>query len=319
MRATRGYQAVDWHEGLTAARGALGEEIDRLGDCDPAVAAIDLPRLKSLLDDWPSQGWEKRGGSAEVPPGNVAGGVHRPFPCGARAAATVDWIFPPPDADVRCGLRNTAEDGMISTLEDLLAPLTVGEFRKALRERAGFFSTASGEGVNRFADLLDWATLPPHRREMKLLPAADVRIMRAASKRCCRPSRHYLDGKKVNAEKLATLMRNGASLITQPINAYVPALHVLCENIRGQGADYVWAGAVAQTGSGGSPHDPLRPRGSHRSAAGRHQAMADIQPHRDLPRRGRQTARTTVGKPGAGRGPEAGRPDVPAGRLLACL
>ncbi len=59
MMRSKGYQAVDWHEGLTAARGALGEEIDRLGDCDPAMAAIDLPRLKGMLDDWPSQGWEK--------------------------------------------------------------------------------------------------------------------------------------------------------------------------------------------------------------------------------------------------------------------
>jgi ribosomal protein L16 Arg81 hydroxylase len=135
---------------------------------------------------------------------------------------------------------------MISNLEDLLAPLTVGEFRKALRERAFFFRR--GEGVNRFANLLDWATLR-HIVEDGIFPAADVRIMRASK---LLSALVYLDGKKVNAEKLATLMRNGASLITQPINAYVPALHALCENIRRQVADYVWAGAVAQTGSGGA-------------------------------------------------------------------
>ncbi len=135
---------------------------------------------------------------------------------------------------------------MISNLEDLLAPLTVGEFRQALRERAFFFRR--GEGVNRFANLLDWATLR-HIVENGIFPAADVRIMRASK---LLSALVYLDGKKVNAEKLAALMRNGASLITQPINAYVPALHALCENIRGQVADYVWAGAVAQTGSGGA-------------------------------------------------------------------
>jgi asparagine synthase (glutamine-hydrolysing) len=57
MRA-KGYQAVDWHEGLTAARGQLAEEIGRLEDCGPAAAALDLPRLKQLVEDWPQGGWE---------------------------------------------------------------------------------------------------------------------------------------------------------------------------------------------------------------------------------------------------------------------
>ena len=54
----KGYQAVDWHEGLTAARGAVAEEIARLEDCTPAAAAIDLPRLARLVEDWPDGGWE---------------------------------------------------------------------------------------------------------------------------------------------------------------------------------------------------------------------------------------------------------------------
>jgi asparagine synthase (glutamine-hydrolysing) len=55
----KGYQAVDWHEGLTAARGAVGEEIARLGECAPAAAAIDLPRLAGQVENWPQGGWEK--------------------------------------------------------------------------------------------------------------------------------------------------------------------------------------------------------------------------------------------------------------------
>ncbi|HEY0105338.1 MAG TPA: asparagine synthase-related protein [Rhizomicrobium sp.] len=54
----KGYQAADWHVGLTAARPALREEIDRLAECGPAAAAIDLPRLKRLVEDWPDGGWE---------------------------------------------------------------------------------------------------------------------------------------------------------------------------------------------------------------------------------------------------------------------
>ncbi|HEY4939807.1 MAG TPA: asparagine synthase-related protein [Rhizomicrobium sp.] len=54
----KGYQAVDWHEGLTAAHGSLREEVARLEDCGPAAEAIDLARLKALVEDWPQGGWE---------------------------------------------------------------------------------------------------------------------------------------------------------------------------------------------------------------------------------------------------------------------
>jgi len=55
----KGLQAVDWHEGLTAARATAAEEVERLSGCVPAAAALDLPRLRGLLEHWPSDGWEK--------------------------------------------------------------------------------------------------------------------------------------------------------------------------------------------------------------------------------------------------------------------
>ncbi|MEI9997237.1 MAG: asparagine synthase-related protein [Rhizomicrobium sp.] len=55
----RGYQAVDWHEGLEAARPKLLEELGRLEDCGPAATALDLQRLRQLMADWPEGGWEK--------------------------------------------------------------------------------------------------------------------------------------------------------------------------------------------------------------------------------------------------------------------
>ena len=56
----KGYQAVDWHEGLTAARGALREELARLGETQPARAAIDVPRLNRMVEEWPDRGWETK-------------------------------------------------------------------------------------------------------------------------------------------------------------------------------------------------------------------------------------------------------------------
>jgi asparagine synthase (glutamine-hydrolysing) len=53
----RGWQAVDWHEGLTASRARLCEEIDRLGNVPSAADMLDLGRLRNLMDQWPDKGW----------------------------------------------------------------------------------------------------------------------------------------------------------------------------------------------------------------------------------------------------------------------
>ncbi len=52
----RGLQAADWHERLTAARVAA--ELDRLAACPAAAQALDLERLRTLVENWPSDGWE---------------------------------------------------------------------------------------------------------------------------------------------------------------------------------------------------------------------------------------------------------------------
>jgi asparagine synthase (glutamine-hydrolysing) len=55
----KGIAGVDWHEDLTAVRGQVAEELDRLAHCPAAVGAIDLPRLNRLMAKWPSGGWHK--------------------------------------------------------------------------------------------------------------------------------------------------------------------------------------------------------------------------------------------------------------------
>jgi len=54
----RGLQAVDWHERLTAVRERVAAELARLDACEPARNAIDLPRLRRLVENWPTEGWE---------------------------------------------------------------------------------------------------------------------------------------------------------------------------------------------------------------------------------------------------------------------
>jgi asparagine synthase (glutamine-hydrolysing) len=57
--SARGYQAADWHEGLTAHRGDVAAELRRLEASTAADRALDLPRLEKLVADWPTGGWER--------------------------------------------------------------------------------------------------------------------------------------------------------------------------------------------------------------------------------------------------------------------
>jgi len=55
----KGYQAVDWHEGVTAARADVAAELDRMAACASAVKVLDIARMKCLLKSWPTSGWER--------------------------------------------------------------------------------------------------------------------------------------------------------------------------------------------------------------------------------------------------------------------
>jgi asparagine synthase (glutamine-hydrolysing) len=56
----KGLQAIDWHEGLEAVRGELGEEVEAIAECAPAAEALDAGAMKALLDDWPEGRWHER-------------------------------------------------------------------------------------------------------------------------------------------------------------------------------------------------------------------------------------------------------------------
>ena len=55
----KGFQAVDWHEGLTAARADLQAEVDRLTPCESAGRALDIDKMRKLVAEWPESGWER--------------------------------------------------------------------------------------------------------------------------------------------------------------------------------------------------------------------------------------------------------------------
>jgi asparagine synthase (glutamine-hydrolysing) len=55
----KGYQAADWHEGLTAARDEVAAEVERLIASAPAAKALDAERMRQLVRDWPQAGWDR--------------------------------------------------------------------------------------------------------------------------------------------------------------------------------------------------------------------------------------------------------------------
>lgn len=55
----KGYQAVDWHEGLTAARAEIAAEVDRLVPCASAARTLDVDRMRGLIAALPESGWER--------------------------------------------------------------------------------------------------------------------------------------------------------------------------------------------------------------------------------------------------------------------
>ena len=55
----RGLQCADWHEKLTAARPQIADEISRLEQLPAAARVLDLARLRNLVDNWPTEGWDR--------------------------------------------------------------------------------------------------------------------------------------------------------------------------------------------------------------------------------------------------------------------
>lgn len=55
----KGYQAADWHEGLTAARPEMAALIEEMAANDLAASLIDIASLRRWVNDWPEAGWSK--------------------------------------------------------------------------------------------------------------------------------------------------------------------------------------------------------------------------------------------------------------------
>lgn len=59
-RRTRGVQASDWYEKLSAQREEFAKQIEVLRASPRVLRILDIDRLVASIDAWPSEGWEER-------------------------------------------------------------------------------------------------------------------------------------------------------------------------------------------------------------------------------------------------------------------
>ncbi|MGZ8337144.1 MAG: asparagine synthase-related protein, partial [Allosphingosinicella sp.] len=59
LERRKGYQAADWHEGMTVARDELRLELERIREVSAADNLLDTPRMQRLLEQMPSEGWHE--------------------------------------------------------------------------------------------------------------------------------------------------------------------------------------------------------------------------------------------------------------------
>lgn len=56
---SKGYQAADWHEGLTRDLRAVSELVDEIASDAEAASIIDVDALRAWIAAWPKDGWER--------------------------------------------------------------------------------------------------------------------------------------------------------------------------------------------------------------------------------------------------------------------
>jgi asparagine synthase (glutamine-hydrolysing) len=53
----RGLPAADWYLRIAPYREKFAEAVERIGASATARLCLDLPRMRSLIDKWPQDGW----------------------------------------------------------------------------------------------------------------------------------------------------------------------------------------------------------------------------------------------------------------------
>jgi len=134
---------------------------------------------------------------------------------------------------------------MISTLQDLIAPLTKAEFLAHLLERTvAFVQTSQPQRVE---TLVDWDELN-FLVESGLYPAEELRVRASMPI----PTSTYIFEGQIDPAAFSSLMDQDASLIFNRLDKYLPRLCRLCHQIAEQTGEQVTADAILTSGMDGA-------------------------------------------------------------------
>jgi ribosomal protein L16 Arg81 hydroxylase len=135
---------------------------------------------------------------------------------------------------------------MISTFQELIAPLGQSEFLSLLHNRTLTFRP--GSGTNRYAGLLEWDTVRS-LIERGVIPHDKFRV---TWNRRLVNAHLYLQHGKVNADNFARLIGQGVSVVTNPVESYIPSMDALCKDIAAQVGEKTVADVIMTAGRGGA-------------------------------------------------------------------
>jgi len=82
----KGYQSADFHEHMTVAHASLVQQLERIEQSPTASRLLDVPRMKNLLTQWPTDGWHKQSTTSQYRKAFLRGLAAGIFMCQAESS-----------------------------------------------------------------------------------------------------------------------------------------------------------------------------------------------------------------------------------------
>jgi len=140
----------------------------------------------------------------------------------------------------------SGDSPMISSLADLVAPLSEAQFLELLRTRT--MRLQRGTDGRRYSGLVSWQALRDRIADGTLRPG-DFRVL---SKTETVPALFYTANGLAKPEAITALLAGGASLIFRGLERHFPALAAVCRDIAKRTSETSLADAIVTTGPGGA-------------------------------------------------------------------
>ena len=147
----------------------------------------------------------------------------------------------------KCTLEGVPGSVMISSLAELVTPLTRAAFVELVRTRTPRLVKGAGAD-GRYALLLDWRGL----MEIVLDGTFPAHKLRVTQRGAILAGKVWRDGDRPKAAVIEALMTQGASIVAYDIDPSVPAMAAVARAMAAELGEHVLGSAIATTGDGGA-------------------------------------------------------------------